>query len=115
MARAKRLFGLPTDAAVISCYEAGRDGFWLHRYLRAQGVTNHVIDSASIEVNRRARRSKTDALDLVGLLNLLARYVARDRRCWRVVRVPSLAAEDDRAQDSKRVRAIQYRERGRPS
>jgi transposase len=96
MARAKGLFGLPSDAAVISCYEAGRDGFWLHRYLTAQGVTNHVIDSASIEVNRRARRSKTDALDLVGLLNLLARYVAGDRRCWRVVRVPSLAAEDAR-------------------
>jgi transposase len=96
IARAKGLFGLPSDAAVISCYEAGRDGFWLHRYLTAQGITNHVIDSASIEVNRRARRSKTDALDLVGLLNLLARYVAGDRRCCRVVRVPSLAAEDAR-------------------
>lgn len=96
MARAKGLFGVPADAPIISCYEAGRDGFWLHRYLTAQGVTNHVIDSASIEVNRRARRSKTDALDLIGLLTLLARHVAGDRRCWRVVRVPSLAAEDAR-------------------
>lgn len=94
--RAKELLGVPADGAVISCYEAGRDGFWLHRYLTAQGVTNHVIDSASIEVNRRARRSKTDALDLGGLLSLLARYVAGDRRCWRVVRVPSLGAEDAR-------------------
>ena len=96
MARAKVRFGLPADARVISCYEAGRDGFWLHRYLTAQGVTNHVVDSASIEVNRRARRSKTDQLDLAGLLNLLARYVAGDRRCWRVVRVPSAADEDAR-------------------
>jgi transposase len=94
--RAKGRFGVPADAPVISCYEAGRDGFWLHRYLTAHAVTNYVIDSASIEVNRRARRSKTDQLDLGGLLNLLARYVAGDRRCWRVVRVPSVAAEDAR-------------------
>ena len=45
-------FGLPESAPVISCYEAGRDGFWLHRCLTAQGVTNLVVDSASIEVNR---------------------------------------------------------------
>jgi transposase len=51
---------------VISCYEAGRDGFWLHRYLVAHSITNHVVDSSSIEVNRRARRAKTDRLDLGG-------------------------------------------------
>jgi transposase len=96
IARAKRRFGLPADAPVISCYEAGRDGFWLHRYLVAQGITNHVVDSSSIEVNRRARRAKTDRLDLAGLLSLLARYVQGDRRCWRVVRVPTLAEEDAR-------------------
>jgi transposase len=96
MARAKASFGLAADAPVISCYEAGRDGFWIHRYLQAQGVTNYVVDSASIEVNRRARRTKTDAVDLGGLLSLLARYVAGDRRCWRVVRVPSVADEDAR-------------------
>lgn len=96
IARAKRRFGLLPDAPVISCYEAGRDAFWLHRYLVAQGISNYVVDSASIEVNRRARRAKTDRLDLGGLLNLLARYVQGDRRCWRVVRVPSLAEEDGR-------------------
>jgi len=96
IARAKRRFGLSPDAPVISCYEAGRDAFWLHRYLCAQGITNHVVDSASIEVNRRARRAKTDQLDLGGLLNLLARYVQGDRRCWRIVRVPTLAEEDGR-------------------
>ena len=96
IAQAKRRFGLPSDAPVLSCYEAGREGFWLHRYLTAHGVSNHVIDSSSIEVNRRARRHKTDQLDLGGLLTLLARYQAGDRRCWRVVRVPSVADEDAR-------------------
>jgi transposase len=68
----------------------------LHRYLIAHGVTNYVVDSSSIEVNRRARRAKTDGLDLAGLLSLLARYVLGDRRAWRVVRVPTVAEEDAR-------------------
>jgi transposase len=96
IARAKARLKLLAETAVISCYEAGRDGFWLHRYLVTHGVTNHVVDSSSIEVNRRARRAKTDKLDLAGLLNLLARYVAGDCRAWRVVRVPSVTDEDAR-------------------
>ena len=94
--RAKARLGVPAAAPVVSCYEAGRDGFWLHRSLMAQGVTNHVVDSSSIEVPRRARRAKTDKLDLASLLRLLARYLAGDRGAWRVVRVPSVAAEDAR-------------------
>ncbi len=94
--RAKQRFGVPSDAPVISCYEAGRDGFWLHRYLVAHGITNHVIDSSSIEVSRRARRAKTDRLDLGGLLTLLARFVQGERRLWHVVRVPSVTEEDAR-------------------
>ena len=50
---AKKRFGLPEDAPVISCFEAGRDGFWLHRFFLAHGVQNQVVDSSSIEVNRR--------------------------------------------------------------
>ena len=96
IARAKARFRVSGEAPVISCYEAGRDGFWLHRYLLTHGVTNYVVDSSSIEVNRRARRSKTDQLDLGGLLTLLARFHAGDRRCWRVVRVPSAPDEDAR-------------------
>lgn len=96
IARAKRRLHLADATRVVSCYEAGRDGFWLHRWLVAQGVTNHVVDSSSIEVNRRARRAKTDKLDLAGLLNLLARYLAGDQRAWRVVHVPSVAEEDAR-------------------
>jgi transposase len=83
IADTKKMFGLAADARVISCYEAGREGFWLHRYLTGRGATNYVVDSASIEVDRRARRTKTDAVDLRGLLALLARYVVGDRRCWR--------------------------------
>ena len=94
--QAKRRLGLSFNSPVTSCYEAGRDGFWLHRYLGAHGITNFVVDSSSIEVNRRARRAKTDYLDLAGLLSLLARYVLGDRRAWRVVRVPTVAEEDAR-------------------
>ncbi len=60
---AKKRFGLPEDAQVVCCYEAGRDGFWPHRFLLAHGVQNQVVDSSSIEVNRRQRRAKSDRLD----------------------------------------------------
>src|SRR5262245_30708626 len=69
--RARRRFGLPEDAPVRSCYEAGRDGFWLHRFLASRGVDNAVVDAASIEVNRRARRAKSDAIDVGKLLAML--------------------------------------------
>jgi transposase len=93
---AKRRFGLAEDIPVTSCYEAGREGFWLHRWLEAHGVRNLVVDSSSIEVNRRARRTKTDRVDLDGLLRLLARYLAGERHAWSVVHVPSVTAEDAR-------------------
>lgn len=96
IAAAKSAFGLPTAVTVHSCYEAGRDGFWLHRWLEAHGVHNRIVDSASIEVSRRKRRTKTDALDATALLRLLARAVGGERHLWRVVRVPSVAAEDAR-------------------
>jgi transposase len=69
IAKAKQRFGLAEDAPVFSCYEAGRDGFWLHRYLEAQTTTNQVVDSSSIEVKRRGRRCKTDRLDAGNLLS----------------------------------------------
>ena len=94
--QAKRRFGLPETALVISCYEAGREGFWLHRFLQAQGLTNHVVDSSSIEVNRRKRRAKSDGLDVRKLLSMLMRYAHGERQVWRVVKVPSVDAEDHR-------------------
>jgi transposase len=96
VAQAKRRFGLPETAPVVSCYEAGREGFWLHRFLQAQGLTNHVVDSSSIEVNRRQRRAKSDGLDVRKLLSMLIRYESGEREVWRVVHVPSVAAEDQR-------------------
>jgi transposase len=93
---AKRRFGLPETAPVLSCYEAGRDGFWLHRYLAEQGVQNLVVDSSSIEVNRRQRRAKTDRMDVGKLLGQLIRYRSGERKVWSVVRVPSAKDEDDR-------------------
>jgi transposase len=96
IAAAKRRFGLAADVPVTSCYEAGREGFWLHRWLVAHGVHNLVVDSSSIEVNRRARRTKTDRVDLDGLLRLLARYLGGERHAWSVVHVPSVTAEDAR-------------------
>jgi transposase len=96
IAQAKRRFGLPESAPVVSCYEAGREGFWLHRFLQAQGIINHVVDSSSIEVNRRKRRAKSDALDVRKLLSMLMRYESGERQVWRVVHVPSVEAEDQR-------------------
>jgi transposase len=93
---AKKRFGLPANARVLSCYEAGRDGFWIHRYLLAQGIENLVVDAASIEVPRRARRAKTDRMDVGKLLTMLIRYDCGEKRAWSVVKVPSVEAEDKR-------------------
>jgi transposase len=96
VAYAKRRFALPETAPVVSCYKAGREGFWLHRFLQAQGMANSVVDSSSIEVNRRRRRAKSDALDVRKLLSMLMRYHHGERQVWRVVNVPSMEAEDQR-------------------
>jgi transposase len=93
---ARERFGLGAEVPVISCYEAGRDGFWLHRYLTLIGVTNLIVDSASIEVNRRAKQAKTDKLDLGKLLTMLMRYQAGEKKVWHVVHVPSPEVEDHR-------------------
>lgn len=94
--RAKERFGVPPEGRVVSCYEAGRDGFWLHRYLLSRGIENEIVDSSSIEVKRRKRRRKSDGLDVRSLLRLLCRYTAGERDVWSVVNVPSREAEDRR-------------------
>ena len=96
IADAERKLELGPDAHVVSCYEAGRDGFWLDRVLRANGIANLVVDSSSIEVSRRARHSKTDRLDLGKLMALLLRCVGGERKVWSVVRVPDETVEDVR-------------------
>ena len=89
----RQRLGLPRAAGVVSCYEAGRDGFWIHRALLAMGIANRVVDSASIEVNRRARRAKTDRLDALKLVRMLVRMCGGERGVWREVRVPTVARE----------------------
>jgi transposase len=96
IARARERFGLPADAPVVSCYEAGRDGFWLHRWLATQGIDNRVVDSSSIEVNRRSRRAKSDRLDAGKLVAMLLRYHAGETKVWSVCRIPDVADEDRR-------------------
>jgi transposase len=96
IAKAKERFRLPADAPVRTCYEAGRDGFWVHRALVARGIDNLVVDSSAIEVNRRRKRVKSDPVDAAKLLNLLCRYHAGEDKVWHVVRVPAVADEDRR-------------------
>jgi transposase len=93
---ARRRFGLPEETPVISCYEAGRDGFWLHRFLAHHRVENLVVDSASIEVNRRRRRAKSDGLDATKLVGMLIRWHLGERKLWGIVRVPTTDDEDRR-------------------
>jgi len=94
--RAKRRFSLAAEARVVSCYEAGREGFWIHRWLESEGVMNVVVDPASIDVNRRKRRAKTDRLDVFKLLSNLMRWWIGEEKVWSVVVVPSVRDEDAR-------------------
>lgn len=96
IAETRRWCGVPASVPVSSCYEAGREGFWLHRTLTAEGIANVVVDSASIEVNRRRRRAKSDRLDVAKLLAMLVRYRAGEQKVWSVVRVPTIEEEDRR-------------------
>lgn len=92
----KERFGLLDKTRISSCYEPGRDGFWLAKYLAQAGIENLVVDSASIEVNRRRRRAKTDRLDVGKLVTMLVRHHEGDRKVWHVARVSSVEAEDGR-------------------
>lgn len=112
---AKVRFDLPVGTPVRSCYEAGRDGFWVHRWLEAHGTRNVVVDSSSIEVNRKARRAKTDRLDVRRLLQLLLRWAGGERKVWSVVHVPSPTDEDARqlTREIEAARADRTRVRNR--
>ena len=107
--RTRAVEALNRPVEVISCYEAGYDGFWLHRVLEAHGVRNYVIDPASLQVDRRARRVKTDNIDLGRLLRSLMAYLRSEPKVWSIVRVPSVAEEDDRRLHRERDRLINER------
>lgn len=101
-----------SEAAVVkSCYEAGRDGFWIHRALVGRGVENRVVDSSSIEVNRRARRTKTDRLDALKLVMMLVRVCLGERHVWQEVTVPREEAEAARHRSRERQALVEDRTR----
>jgi transposase len=96
---------------VVCCFEAGRDGFWLQRFLTAQGVDTHVLEPTSILINRRARRAKTDRLDAVGMLRVLAAFLRGDRQSCSMVRVPTPDEEDAKRTHRERESLVQERVR----
>lgn len=103
LAQARMRLRVPATAPVVSCYEAGRDGFWIHRALTQMGIANRVVDSASIEVNRRKRRTKTDRIDALKLVAMLVRVCLGEKDVWREVRVPSVADEAARQVSRERT------------
>lgn len=105
--RARERFGLAATARVVSCYEAGRDGYWIHRALIGLGIENRIVDSASIEVSRRARRTKTDRIDALKLVAMLMRVWGGERGVWREVRVPAVAEEAARHVSRERSQLVQ--------
>jgi transposase len=94
---------------VLSCYEAGLDGHWLHRWLMTNGITNYEIDASSIEVNRRARRAKTDRIDLAQLLRSFLAYVHGEVGVCSMVRVPTPEDEDRKRRTRERERLLKER------
>ena len=111
LAQARVRWGVPAGAPVHSCYEAGRDGFWIHRALTTLGLCNRVVDSSSIEVNRRARRTKTDRLDAIKLVLMLVRVCLGEARVWQEVRVPAVADEAARQRSRERTALVKERTR----
>lgn len=94
---------------ILSCYEAGLDGHWLHRWLAQQGVINHEIDPSSIEVNRRARRAKTDRIDLEKLMRTFLAYLRGEPRVCSIVHVPTVEDEDRKRCTRERERLVKER------
>ena len=108
-ARRRAEASLGGTVRVVTCYEAGYDGFWLHRLLVAHGIANQVIDPASLLVNRRARRRKTDRIDLAGLLRTLMAWHRGEPQVCSMVRVPSPEEEDRRRRGRERERLVKER------
>lgn len=100
---------LGREVRIVSCYEAGYDGFWLHRVLRAHGIENQVMDPASLPVNRKPRRAKTDRIDVASLLRTLMAWHRGEPRVCSMVRVPSPEQEDQRRRARERGRLVSER------
>src|SRR5215467_13123214 len=104
--KARAAAQLGSAPRVVSCYEAGYDGFWLHRLLEAAGISSLVFDAASIAVEQRSRRAKTDRIDGELLLRTLMAHLRGEPRVVRIVRVPSVEEEDARRASRERDRLI---------
>ncbi len=100
---------LGKPARILSCYEAGLDGHWLHRWLSQNGVTNYEVDASSIEVSRRARRAKTDRIDLAQLMRTFLAYLRGEPRVCSMVRVPTPEDEDRKRRTRERERLLTER------
>ena len=95
-----------TATRVCSCDEAGYEGFWLHRRLVAAGIDSRIVDPSSLQVDRRARRKKTDAIDVEMILRALVAWDRGERGLCAMVRVPDVAAEDARRTSRERERLV---------
>ena len=93
-AQAERWCG--ESVRIVAIHEAGMDGFWVHRWLEAQGIESHIVDPASIAVDRRKRRVKTDRIDVEKLLRTLMGWARGERRICSMVRPPHPEQEDER-------------------
>jgi transposase len=98
-----------TVRRVVATYEAGRDGFWIARYLRANGIEVHIMHPASIPVERKGRRAKTDRIDLDMLLRTLLAWLRGEPRVCSMVRIPDAAEEDMRRPERERERLVSER------
>lgn len=109
--RAKSAGPSGESVPICCCFEAGRDGFWLHRLLKAAGIQTYVVEPASILVNRRAMRAKTDRIDAEGLIRVLGAYIDGDSRICSMVRVPTIEEEDGKRVHREREYLVQERTR----
>ena len=105
--REEQRAGVPIRVHI--CFEAGRDGHWLHRALKAAGYDVYEIDPASVAVDRRARRAKSDGVDVDKLVRTLSRLVRGERDACRVVEVPSLEEEDAKRTHREYERLVKER------
>jgi transposase len=94
---------------VVSCFEAGYDGFWLHWILLGQGVENRVLDPASIPVSRRKRRAKSDRIDVKALMRVEMALERGEERVCQVVHAPTVEEEDRRRHSREREQLLKER------
>jgi transposase len=109
--RAEAVTAGRTIERIALAFEAGRDGFWLARWLQARGIEVHVIHSTSVAVSREHRRAKTDRLDTALLMRVFLGWLRGERGHCRMVAIPTLAEEDARRPSRERESLVGERTR----